>query len=467
MMKKVPDTIDQTVSPDAELLAADRDAVSLRDSEFSRLVRSGETYVDYTGAALYPESLVRDHHALLLEEVSGNPHSTSPAAARSTQRLTGTRDRILAFFNAPTDEYEVIFTPNASGALRIVGEAYPFGCNGRYLLTSDNHNSVNGIREYARARGSDVRYIPITLSDLRLDAAVLAAELEGGCRVSPRLFAYPAQSNFSGVQHSLQWIEKAHQCGWDVLLDAAAFVPTNRLDLSLHKPEFAVVSFYKMFGYPTGIGALIAKRSALARLHRPWFAGGTITVASVKAERYAPARDEAAFEDGTQDFLSIPAIALGLDYLERLGIDRIHRRVELLTGWTLRELESLHHANGSPLVHIYGPLGSEERGGTIALNVFDASGEMVDHRVVEALASRAGISLRTGCFCNPGAGETALEIPKQRIVTCFEESDGRLTLDDFKVCLHGGSGAVRISFGYASVLEDARRVVEFVSRFLD
>ena len=65
------------------------------------------------------------------------------------------------------------------------------------------------------------------------------------------------------------------------LLDAAAFVPTSKLDLSEVKPDFVPISFYKMFGYPTGLGALIARREALAKLHRPWFAGGTITVASV------------------------------------------------------------------------------------------------------------------------------------------------------------------------------------------
>ena len=71
-----------------------------------------------------------------------------------------------------------------------------------------------------------------------------------------RLFAYPAQSNFSGVQHPLEWVEAAQARGWDVLLDSAAFAPTNRLDLSVIKPDYVPVSFYKMFGYPTGVGAL-------------------------------------------------------------------------------------------------------------------------------------------------------------------------------------------------------------------
>lgn len=110
--------------------------------------------------------------------------------------------------------------------------------------------------------------------------------LDGARPNGHNLFAYPAQSNFSGVQHPLAWIPKARARGWDVLLDAAAYVPTNHLDLSEWHPDFVTVSFYKMFGYPTGVGALIARQEALRKLRRPWFAGGTITVASVQADQY-------------------------------------------------------------------------------------------------------------------------------------------------------------------------------------
>ena len=62
------------------------------------------------------------------------------------------------------------------------------------------------------------------------------------------------------------------------MLDAAAFVPTNRLDLSRYQPDFVPISFYKMFGYPTGICCLLARNQALTKLSRPWFAGGTTTL---------------------------------------------------------------------------------------------------------------------------------------------------------------------------------------------
>jgi len=127
------------------------------------------------------------------------------------------------------------------------------------------------------------------------------------------LLAYPAQSNFTGVQHDLDWIAEAHSRGWYVLLDAAAFVPTNKLDLSVYKPDFIPISFYKMFGFPTGCGCLIVKKSAMQKLRRPWFAGGTITIASTYGEDYHYLHtNHEGFEDGTTNFLNIPCVKIGL-----------------------------------------------------------------------------------------------------------------------------------------------------------
>lgn len=202
---------------------------------------------------------------------------------------------MLDHFNADPAEYCAIFTPNASGALRLVGESYPFRPGGCFVLLTDNHNSVNGIREFARRAGAQLRLIPCTRSELRATTDQVAAALsEHGA--APRLFAYPAQSNFSGVQHPLDWIELAHNHGWQVVLDAAAYVPTNPLDLSTHRPDFVAVSCYKLFGWPTGIGALLARGDALAVLRRPWFAGGTVKMASTSVHVQAPGHE--GFEDG-------------------------------------------------------------------------------------------------------------------------------------------------------------------------
>jgi molybdenum cofactor sulfurtransferase len=440
----------------------------MRATEYARLDIAGHIYLDYTGGGLYADSQLRRHNKLLAEHVFGNPHSGNPTSQAATQLVEHAREYVLKFFNADPDEYLIIFTPNASGALKLVGESYPFP-SGRYLLTFDNHNSVNGIREFAHARGAKVTYIPIGLPDMRVDDSQLSRELSQPSRGGYNLFAYPAQSNFSSVQHPLDWIEKAHKYGWDVLLDAAAFVPTNKLDLHKVKPDFMPISFYKMFGYPTGIGALIARKEALAKLQRPWFAGGTITVASVQGDKYYLADGASAFEDGTLDYLNIPAVEIGLKHIESIGYDVIHERVDSLTGWLLENLISMKHSSGVPLVRVYGPTTMNGRGGAVTVNFYDNNDKALDHRFIEQQANESNISLRTGCFCNPGAGEIALGISRVELDVCFTQPghEERLTLDDFRHCIDGkSSGAVRISVGMVTNFNDVQAFLAFARGLL-
>jgi len=440
----------------------------LRAVEYARLDLGGHIYLDYTGGGLYADSQLRRHNRLLSEHVFGNPHSSNPSSQAATQLVEHAREYVLKFFNADPDEYLAIFTSNASGALKLVGESYPFP-NGRYLLTFDNHNSVNGIREFAHVRNTNVTYIPVALPDMRVDASQLERELAQPSKNGHNLFAYPAQSNFSSVRHPLEWIEKAHEHGWDVLLDAAAFVPTSQLDLSKVKPDFVPISFYKMFGYPTGIGALIARKEALAKLHRPWFAGGTITVASVQGDKYYMADGASAFEDGTIDYLNIPAVEIGLKHLESIGYDVIHERVYSLTGWLLDNLTVMKHSTGVQLVRVYGPTKMESRGGAVTVNFYDKDDKPFDHRYIEEEANKSNISLRTGCFCNPGAGEVALGISRVELDVCFTRPghEDRLSIDDFRLCIDGkSSGAVRISVGMVTDFKDVQGFLGFARGLL-
>lgn len=440
---------------------------TLRQQEYSRLDRLGEVYLDYTGGGLYSDRQVLAHQELLLNHVFGNPHSTNPSSQAMTRLVESARAYVLEFFKASPDEYVCIFTLNASGALKLVGESYPFTPSSQYLLTFDNHNSVNGIREYARARGAAIHYAPVNPPEMRIDAEKMESFLRGGQGGTANLFAYPAQSNFSGVQHSLEWVERAQALGWDVMLDAAAFAPTNSLDLSTVHPDFVCLSFYKIFGYPTGVGGLIARRAALAKLHRPWFAGGTITVASVQGDRHFLHTGAEGFEDGTLNYLTLPAVEIGLRHIARIGYETIHTRVACLANWLLGQLAGLRHSNGAPVVKIYGPLDTDMRGGTITLNFFDPNGHFIDHLRVEERANERNISIRTGCFCNPGGGELALGLSATELNTCFALKP-RMEFSDFRRCIDDKStGAVRISVGLVSNFSDCYALAAFARQFID
>ena len=437
----------------------------LREREYSRLDASNEAYLDFTGSALYAERQIAANSDRMRRAVFGNPHSENGPSLLSTRVIDEAKSALLEFLEAPADDYVVVFTANTSAAIKLVAEGFDFGERAPLVMSADNHNSVNGIREYARARGARVHYLPLD-EKLRLTTPhqILwqLASREGG------LFAYPAQSNFSGVKHSLELISAAQRLGFSVLLDAAAFLPTNKLSLSRYPADFVALSAYKIAGYPTGVGALVARRDALARLKRPWFAGGTVEYASVQHGTHLLRTGAEGFEDGTPAFLSIAALKDGLEFVDEVGIDRVNHHVSEMTGYLLDRLQSLRGGDGSPLVAIYGPGRAIDRGATVAFNIRGRDRAVVPFASVVDRARECGVSLRGGCFCNPGASEAAFDFPTQRSGDCLRSAaEHGFSIERFSECLGPDIpvGAVRASLGIATNRRDIDRAVAVVASF--
>lgn len=440
---------------------------ALRSTDYKRLDQLRQTYLDYTGGSIYGESQLNNHMDLLRHEVLGNPHSSNPTSHIATQLANQARNYVLEYFKASQDEYTVIFTQNATGALKLVGESYPFRPGSTFLLTFDSHNSVNGIREYAKEKGAEISHIPLTMPDLRIEPSVLDEYLNKTIKGANNLFAYPAQSNFSGVQHPLEWISKAQEKGWDVLLDSAAFTPTNKLDLSKWHPDFVDLSFYKMFGYPTGIGCLIVKHSALSKLKRPWFSGGTVELVSILGKGHYLATGYDGFEDGTINYLNLPAVTIGLKHLQAVSIEMIHARVMALTDWLISQLLSLRHSNGKSLIQLYGPATTYMRGAILAMNFYDDQETLFNPRYIEHEANKLNISLRAGCFCNPGSVETINGFTEEDFKKYFP-SDHPVTFEEYSKDMEGKAlGAIRVSLGIASNFADVYGFINFAKTFID
>jgi selenocysteine lyase/cysteine desulfurase len=236
------------------------------------------------------------------------------------------------------------------------------------------------------------------------------------------------------------------------------------------KPDFVAISFYKMFGYPTGVGCLLVRNSALHVLRRPWFAGGTVNFATVEGRRHILSPGEAGFEDGTLNYLAIPAVEIGLRHLQSIGLETIATRVRCLTEWLLAQLLNLRHTNGRHMVRIYGPVTSTSRGGTVTMNFYDPEGHLLDYRRVEELAGRERISLRTGCFCNPGAGEAAEGLTEDDVAAAMRESPDMTMPRFLQFITHRdgkSAGAIRVSLGLASNFADVDRFIRFAAGLRD
>ncbi|KAL0575562.1 hypothetical protein V5O48_006406 [Marasmius crinis-equi] len=443
---------------------------SLRRSDYRRLSRLGETYVDYMGGSLYPESLIRVHTEFLSENILGNTHSVSNSSRLSQRSADEAREAILLFFKAPP-EYTVVFTPNASGALKLVGESYPFTGGSNYVLCSDSHNSVHGIREFASRRSAQVVYIPSTHHggfDANHAKTLLLRNRPRAKDAAPCLFALTGLSNITNSKTPLSIVEYASSLGYHTLLDAAALAATSPISLIETPVDAMAVSFYKMFGFPTGVGALVVKKSFLKQLKRPWFAGGTVDVVQVPGHVVTRSREiYEQFEDGTINYLTLPAVTDGLRFLSAY-LPFLPMRLWCLTDFAVKALSRLRHeSTGIPVVRILSrrptnrvsAIGEQsETGSTISLIFSFPTGEMIPNSFVEYAASKKSISLRTGCMCNPGGAAAILGIEDH-----MEQLYPGVTLKDFEDVVGRELGVVRISLGLGSNFQDVWDVIQFAS----
>jgi selenocysteine lyase/cysteine desulfurase len=434
----------------------------LRAREFARLDEQDVAYLDYAAAGLYSASQAEAFAARLRDGVYGNPHSEHGPSRASEADLLAARRATLAHFDADPDLYEVCFTANTSAAIKLVAESYPFGAGRGLVLSADNHNSVNGIREFARPAGAPAATLPLDAELLLEDP--MARLRDFAARHGSGLLAYPVQSNFSGVRHPLDLAADAQQLGFDVLIDAAGCCIAGDISLRRYPVPFLAFSHYKVFGLPTGVGALIVRRDALERLRRPWFAGGTVDFVSVEHDRHQLSKGHAGFEDGTPSFLNAGAIVDGFDFLKTLPGAELQTRLRRLTAEFIARASALSHRDGAPLVCIYGPPTMNARGGTVAFNLLNRNGDPMPYQRVETAARKAGVAIRGGCFCNPGAAERAFNFGRYDVNACLDALAGDFSVAGLQSHLgpHATVGALRLSVGLPTSSRDIDRATELI-----
>lgn len=261
--------------------------------------------------------------------------------------------------------------------------------------------------------------------------------------------------------------------GWYSLLDAAALVTTTPLDLSdgSAAPDFTVLSFYKMYGFPD-LGALIVRRASADILRtRRYFGGGTVdAVVGCKGSFYARKEESphAHLEDGTSAFHSILALDAAMTTHERLFGDYslISRHAFSLIRAMYELLSCLHHGNGRKLCSIYssGDYSSlTTQGPIIAFNMQRADGSWIGYAEVEKLASVRNIHIRTGGLCNPGGIERWIGLEAWEIEQNYLA--GHRCWDDQDVIRGKPTGAIRVSLGAMSTIDDVLVLVRFLEEF--
>ncbi|XP_069000188.1 molybdenum cofactor sulfurase [Embiotoca jacksoni] len=448
------------------------------EQEFARI--KGVTYLDHAAATLYPESLVRDYCRDILGNLYGNPHSHNPSSSLTHDTVERVRYRVLQHFNTTPEEYSVIFTSGCTAALKLVSESFPWRpqtekeAGSHFCFFTDNHTSVVGMRGLTSGRG--VVALPVSPQELEYRATDEAQGEDVICQ-TPHLFCYPAQSNFSGRKYPLSHVKGIqarslypacdHQGRWFVLLDAASYVSCSPLNLQDCPADFIPISFYKMFGFPTGLGALLVRNNAAGILKKTYFGGGTAAAYLSGEDYYVQAANISdRFEDGTVSFLDIIGLNHGFEALYRItgSMHNIQEHTFGLARYTYMLLSSLCHGNGRPVAQIYAEGQFETpitQGAILNFNLMDSNGQVIGYSQVDRMASLYNIHVRTGCFCNTGACQSFLGITSQQMKRNLQA--GHVCGDTIDLVDGQPTGSVRVSFGYMSTFEDCQKFLNFVA----
>ncbi|KAK3341632.1 pyridoxal phosphate-dependent transferase [Lasiosphaeria hispida] len=443
-----------------------------RDDEYPML--QGSVYLDHAGTTPYAKSLMDRFAQDMTANLFGNPHSASASSQLSTSRIEDIRLRVLQFFNADPLEFDVVFVANATAGIKLVVEAMrALPGSFDYAYHQSSHTSLVGVREEARSS--------VCLDDRQVeDWAASVSLFQGNGEDVPTLFAYPAQSNMDGRRFPLAWADKLRRDSTSgkriyTLLDAAALVSSSPLDLSCADtaPDFIVLSFYKIFGFPD-LGALIVRREAEdVFASRRYFGGGTVDmVVSVKEQWHASKNHfvHERLEDGTLPMHSIIALDTALDVHRQLfgSMPNVAAHTLFLSRRLYGGLKFLRHGNGEPVCTIYSPdpnsqTGAHGTGPVVAFNIRNSLGAWVSLTEVEKLASLKQFHVRTGGVCNPGGIASVLGLEPWEMKTNFSSGFRCGTEND--IMAGKPTGVIRASLGAMSTTSDVDSFVEFIREF--
>ncbi|CAK9054485.1 Molybdenum cofactor sulfurase (MCS) (MOS) (MoCo sulfurase) (Molybdenum cofactor sulfurtransferase) [Durusdinium trenchii] len=375
----------------------------------------GDVYLDYAAAGLYTNTQIDAHAEDLKEQLYGNPHSLSSSAQRSSDSVEAAREAVLEFLGVPKTssepEYEVVFTRSCTDSLHLIADMFPWTANrSEYKYLLQNHNSVLGIRDVARDASVEASVVESEKVDDWLDRLATEIDTDDG---PLSLFAYPAEENFAGQIFPLRWSQKiASRQGrlknWRVLMDAAKFTASHPLNLTEAQPDFVTLSFYKLFGYPTGVGALVIRSATASELKKHYWGGGTVSIAGAGRTasddvKVFKGRIAEKFEDGTVAFLGIAALKHGFTALEKVGgMVAIEKHTSSLASELHHLLLDLKHSNGEQVIAMYSrdrglDDGRLVQGPVVTFNILETDGTLISHIEVMADAAKVTCNLNKHC----------------------------------------------------------------------
>ncbi len=352
---------------------------------FQRTVRGKRlVYLDSAATSHKPKSVI-DAEREFYERFNANVHRGAYLIAEeATAAYEAAREKVAKFVNAPCKEC-IVFTRGTTEAINLV--AYSWGWanlkeGDEILLTEmEHHSNIVPWQLIAERTGAKIKVVPIT-DDGLLDIDAFDRLLTERVKI----VAVTHVSNVLGTINPVQEICcKAHEVGAVVLVDGAQAAPHLPVDVQAIGCDFYALSGHKMCG-PTGSGALYGRKELLEAM--PPFLGGGEMIRTVTFERTTFNDVPYKFEAGTPAIAQAIGLGAAVDYLTKIGMERIRAHEIELVAYALERLQEVDD------ITIYGAALPEQRGGVIAFNI----GDIHPHDLATFLDAH-GICIRAGHHC--------------------------------------------------------------------
>lgn len=371
----------------SENKTATRSAADIRQ-DFPILARQVHgkplVYLDSTASSQKPRSVL-ETMTEYYEMYNANVHrGVYEISEEATARMEKARVKVARFINARQSK-QIIFTRNTSESINLV--AYTWGsaniqAGDLIVLTEmEHHSNLVPWQLLAQRTGARLEFVPVT-DDGLLDLNIYAQLLEQ----KPKLVAFAHMSNVLGtINPAREMIAQAHAVGAVTLIDAAQSVPHLPVDVQGLDADFLCFSSHKMLG-PTGVGVLYGRRELLEEM--PPFMGGGDMIRTVHLRESTWNDLPWKFEAGTPAIAEAIGLGAAVDYLNEIGMERVHELEQEITAYAMQQLASV------PDLTIYGPA-TEQRGGVISFTL----GDIHPHDLASILDQEVGVAIRAGHHC--------------------------------------------------------------------
>ena len=340
------------------------------------------TYFDNACQSLRPKTVLEAINQYYVEYSACSGRSMHHLAAEVTGRCDRARHAVSKFLNASRKE-EIVFTRNTTEGINLIAHSLDWQKEDVVLISDKEHNSnLLPWQILVKKKGVILKIVP-SREDNTFDLAALEKLLDK----KVKMVSFAGTFNLDGVSiPARQIIQKAHQNGSLVLLDAAQTAPRSRIDVRALDVDFLVFSGHKMLG-PSGTGVLYGKFRLLEQLEPFLVGGGTVLSSTYDSNHFLPPPEK--FEAGLQDYAGIIGLGAAVQYLEAIGFDAIERQDLLLNQFITDHIRDL------PGLQLIGPSDPKQRGGIVSFYLAGID----SHRIALMLDQMAGILVRSGQHC--------------------------------------------------------------------